>query len=414
MALSCEVVAVGTELLLGGVQDTNSAWMGARLAEAGIDSHFQTKVGDNHARIVSVLEVALSRSDAVICCGGLGPTHDDITREAIASAMGVELVRDPAMVAAIEAIFAGRGRPMAPSNGRQADRPMGAAFIPQRRGTAPGLICPVGDGVVYAVPGVPHEMREMVQRAIVPDLVARSGEEAIITSRVVRTWGMPESTLGEAVAPRVSALEGVVGAPTIALLASGMAGIKIRLTVKASSAAEAQARLDAEEAIVRGLLGEVVFGTDDETMESVVGDLLLKTGLHLGVAESLTGGLVGSRLTEVAGASRWFRGAIVSYDSEVKFGLLGVPEGPVVSAGAAAAMAEGAARVLGAGVGLGVTGVAGPDSQEGVAVGTVFCAVHLDGDTSVSRLNLPGDRQAVRKYATISLLDLLRRRLLAR
>jgi len=414
VALRCEVVAVGTELLLGQIVDTNSAWMGERLARAGIDSHYQTKVGDNHTRIVGALRAALARSDAVICCGGLGPTQDDITREAIASVMNVALERDEAMVAAIRAMFAARGRTMVESNARQADRPVGATFIEQRRGTAPGLICPVGHKVVYAVPGVPYEMEEMVERAIVPDLVARSGETAIIRSRVLKTWGLPESTLAEVVAPRFDAHEGTAGAPTIAFLASGIAGIKVRVTVKAGSADDAEVVLDNEEAALRALLGDVVFGVDDDTMESVVGDLLLGAGLTLGLAESLTGGLVGARLTDVGGASGWFRGSVVSYASEVKLRVLGVPEGPVVSEEAAAAMALGAARVLGADVGLSATGVAGPTEQESVAVGTVFCGIALDGATDVTRLQLPGDRERVRQYATIGVLDLLRRRLLTR
>jgi len=413
VALRCEVVAVGTELLLGQVVDTNSAWIGDRLAAAGIDSHFQTKVGDNPARIVEALRLALGRSDAVICCGGLGPTQDDITREAIATVMGVELVRDPAMVTEIERIFSGRGRGMAASNERQADKPVGATFIPQQRGTAPGLICPVDAKVIYAVPGVPHEMEEMMERAIIPDLMARSGETATIRSRVLRTWGVAESTLAEMVAPRFAALEGVAGAPTIAFLASGMAGIKVRVTVKAPSVAEADRRLAAEEAELRQLLGDIVFGVDDDSMESVIGSLLVERGLTLGLAESLTGGLIGARLTDVAGASAWFRGSIVSYASDVKRSVLGLPDGPVVSAEAAENMALGAARVLGADVGLGITGVAGPAEQEGMAVGTVFAALASDGSVEVAALHLPGDRDRIRQYSTISTLDLLRRRLLA-
>jgi len=410
----CEVVAVGTELLLGQIVDTNSAWMGDRLAEAGIDSHFQTKVGDNHTRIVLALRTALARSDAVICCGGLGPTQDDITREAIAEVMNVGLERDAEMVEAIRGLFDRRGRAMAESNARQADRPVGATFIPQTRGTAPGLICPVGHKVIYAVPGVPFEMQEMLERAVVPDLVARSGETATIRSRVLRTWGLAESTLAEVVGPRFEAHDGVAGAPTIAFLASGMAGIKVRVTVKAASEAEAVVRLDEEEAVLRELLGPIVFGIDDDTMESVVGALLLDAGLTLGVAESLTGGMLGARLTEVPGASAWFRGSVVAYASEVKFRLLGVPAGPVVSEAAAAAMAEGAARVLGSDVGVGVTGVAGPTEQDGQPVGTVFAGIHLDGHAQVVALHLPGDRERVRQYATISVLDQLRQRLVAR
>jgi nicotinamide-nucleotide amidase len=414
VTLRCEVVAVGTELLLGQIVDTNSSWIGEQLALAGIDSHFQTKVGDNLGRIVLALRTALARSDAVVVCGGLGPTQDDITREAIATVMNVPLERDPAMVESIRAMFVARGREMAENNARQADKPQGATFIHQTRGTAPGLICPVGHKVVYAVPGVPHEMEDMMVRAIIPDLQSRAGEAATIRSRVLRTWGLAESTLAEVVAPRFDTHEGVDGAPTIAFLASGMEGIKVRVTAKAATAADAERILDAEEAELRALLGEVVFGVDDDTMEIAVARLLEASGLSLGLAESLTGGLVGSRLTAVAGASAWFRGSIVSYASSVKFDVLGLPEGPVVSEAAARAMAEGAARVLAADVGLGITGVAGPTEQDGMPVGTVFLGLHLDGKSEAAHVRLPGDRERIRQFSAISLLDLLRRRLLER
>ena len=417
--MRCEVLAVGTELLLGQVVDTNSALIGDRLALAGIDSHYQTKVGDNPGRIVEALGIALGRSDAVIVCGGLGPTSDDITREAIARVLGVSLVRNAAMVERIRTMFEARGREMAASNARQADLPEGATFIPQERGTAPGLICPLGDEVVggagkvvYAIPGVPFEMTEMLERGVIPDLKRRSGSTSVILSRMVRTWGVPESTLGELVAGRVEALEGRSN-PTIAFLASGIEGIKIRVTAKGQSDAEATEMLDVEEAELRSVLGDLVFGTDDQSMERVVADLLLAQGRTVGVAESLTGGLVAARLAETEGASKWFRGSIVAYDSQVKHDLLEVPEGPVVTAEAARAMATGASRALEADVGLGVTGVAGPARQEDQPVGTVFRAVALDGRAESVEAHFPGDRQHIRQFATISLLDMLRRRLLA-
>ena len=408
--MRCEVVAVGTELLLGQIVDTNSAWIGEHLALIGVDSHFQTKVGDNQARIVLAIRSALARSDAVVVCGGLGPTQDDITRDAIAEVMNVPLVRDASMIETIRGFFGARGREMADSNMRQADLPEGATFIPQRRGTAPGLICPVGHKVVYAVPGVPHEMVEMMERAVLPDLKARSGEDAVILSRTLRTWGLAESTLAEMISSRVD----VQTNPTIAFLASGIEGIKVRLTAKAGDEASALELLAGEEQQVRALLGDIVFGVDEETMEDAVAALLKAQGLTLGVAESLTGGLVGSRLTASAGASDFFRGSVVAYDSSVKFDLLGVPSGPVVSEAAARAMAEGAAKVLGADIGIGVTGVAGPTEQEGQPVGTVVMAVTLDGDTQVVSVRLPGQRDQVRQFACISLLDFLRRRLQAR
>jgi nicotinamide-nucleotide amidase len=410
----CEVVAVGTELLLGQVIDTNGAFIGDQLALAGIDCHFHTKVGDNQARIASALRIALDRSDAVVLCGGLGPTSDDISREAIAEVLGVGLVRDPAMVERIRGLFEARKREMSDSNARQADLPEGATFIPQERGTAPGLICPVAEGeqVIYAVPGVPHEMKEMLARAVIPDLKRRSGSPAVILSRMIRTWGVGESTLGELVSGRVEALEGRSN-PTIAFLASGIEGIKIRITAKAETEDEATAMLDAEEAELRAILGDLVFGVDDQSMEKVVADLLIAQGRTVGVAESLTGGLVGARLAETEGASKWFRGSIVCYDSKVKFDLLGVPEGPVVSAEAAEAMARGACKALESNVGISVTGVAGPTTQDDQPVGTVFMAVAMDGGVESAEAHFPGDRQHIRMFSTNSLLDMLRRQLLA-
>src|SRR3954447_20433600 len=237
--MRCEIVAVGTELLLGQIVDTNSSWIGEQLALSGIDSLFQTKVGDNHARIVAALRIALERSDAVIVCGGLGPTQDDITREAIAEVMGVELELDEEVAARIEAMFSARGRRMAANNLRQAEVPVGASAIhdPQP-GTAPGLIAPVGDKVIYAVPGVPHEMMEIVSKAILPDLRRRSGETAAIVSRTLRTWGESESALGELLADRIRHLD-EIGNPTLAFLASGIEGLKVRITAKAADEATA-------------------------------------------------------------------------------------------------------------------------------------------------------------------------------
>jgi nicotinamide-nucleotide amidase len=405
-----EVVAVGTELLLGDVVDTNSAWIGRHLAEAGIDSHYQSRVGDNVERIVEVLRAALQRADAVVVCGGLGPTPDDVTRHALAMVMGVALVRDDAVLARIRELFERRGRPMSPSNELQAEVPGGGSVIEQRRGTAPGLICPVGSQVIYAVPGVPHEMTEMMERAVIPDLQARMGGRAAIVSRILHTWGMAESSLAERLAPRLEALDETEN-PTIAFLASGMEGVKVRITAKAGTTEEAAAILDAEEVSVRAILGASVFAVDGTPMEAVVGGLLQAGQLTLGVAESMTGGLIASRCTEVPGSSGWFRGGIVSYASEVKFDLLGVPEGPVVCEEAAIAMAEGARRVLGAGVGLSVTGVAGPEEQDGQPVGSVFVGLALEERSEAVRLRLAGDRTVIRQLAAVSALDLLRRRL---
>jgi nicotinamide-nucleotide amidase len=385
---------------------------------AGIDTHFQTKVGDNQGRIVETLQLALSRSDAVICCGGLGPTHDDLTRHAIAEVMGTRLVRDEAIVARITEIFASRGRYMAANNLQQADVPVGAWTIPQQPGTAPGLVCPVGDKVIYAVPGVPYEMKEMVLGTILGDLQDRAGVRAAIVSRTFRTWGQSESGLAEMLHGVIEELDGRAGrgepTATIAFLASGIEGIKVRVTAKAPTPDEANAMLDAEERVLRDLLGELIFGLDDETMESVVLDLCREAGVTLAVAESVTGGLIASRLSALPGASDVFRGGVVAYDPAVKHVVLGVPAGPVVTEEAAAAMARGAQRVLGAGAAIATSGVAGPSELEHVPVGTVCLAVAVGDHVVTQTVRLPGDRARVSQFAAISAADLLRRTLLAR
>ncbi|HEY3943293.1 MAG TPA: competence/damage-inducible protein A [Acidimicrobiales bacterium] len=420
-----EIVAIGTELLLGQIADTNSAWLGEQLAANGLSSHFHQAVGDNQQRIVDALRIALGRSDAVIVCGGLGPTHDDITRDAIAELMGVPLVRDEAVVARIASFFAQRGRTMSANNARQADVPVGASLI-EPVGTAPGLVCPVGSQVVYAVPGVPSEMAAMFTSGILPDLQARmtaAGEQGVIVSRVIRTWGASESGLAEALEGRIEELDARLAASegetvTVAFLASGIEGIKCRLTARAATRERAVALLDAEEAEARAViaerLGDIVFGLDDQNMERVVADLLIERGLSLGLAESLTGGMIASRLVDVEGASAWFRGSVVSYATDVKRTVLGVGDGPVVSERAAAEMATAARRLLGADVGLAITGVAGPTEQDGRSPGTVFVGLALPDAPAVAReLRVPGARNQVRSFAVISALDLLRRALLA-
>lgn len=421
--MRCDVVAIGTELLLGQIVDTNSAYIGEHLALNGIDSLVQVKVGDNLDRIVAVLRSVLADADAVIVCGGLGPTHDDLTREAIAEVMGVHLEHHEDVAEVIRSMFAARNRPMAANNLRQALVPAFAEIIPQTRGTAPGLICPVvlddlpdglieaADKVIYAVPGVPHEMKDMLERAVLPDLRRRAGQASAIVSRTLRTWGESESGLNERLDPVIDLLD-PVGNPTLAFLASGWEGIKVRLTAKADTAEAAALLLAPVEQRVRDIVGDQVFGTDDDTMESVVLQQLRARGWTLGLAESVTGGLVAGRITNVAGASEVFRGAIVSYASDVKFEVLGVDPGPVVSEAAALQMAEGARRLLGCDVALALTGVAGPAEQDGMPVGTL-CVGIVTPDASLSRtLRLGGVREQMRQMSVISSLDLLRRQLL--
>ncbi len=411
--MRCDVIAVGTELLLGQIVDTNSSWIGEQLAAHGISTHVQVKVGDNVERIIDQLRDRLAEADAVIMCGGLGPTHDDLTREAIAAVMGVPLDHDDEVAEVIIEMFSSRGRRMAANNLRQALVPRGATVIPQRRGTAPGLVCPVGDKVVYAVPGVPHEMHEMMTRAILPDLVRRSGRSSVIRSRVLRTWGESESGLNERLDAVIAELDQPgANKPTLAFLASGWEGIKVRLTAAAATPDEAAGILDHWESRVRGVVADIVFGVDDDTMESVVLKMLGEAGATLAVAESVTGGLVTGRLTNVPGASKVLRGGVVSYDSEVKFSVLDVTPGPVVSERAAIEMARGVRRHLGASVGLSLTGVAGPDEQDEMPVGTLFVGLVLaDGSEHVQQFRLPTTRDQMRQMSVITALNFLRQRL---
>ncbi|MFV1990738.1 MAG: competence/damage-inducible protein A [Acidimicrobiales bacterium] len=411
--MRCEVIAVGSELLLGQVIDTNSSWIGEQLAAHGINSHFQTKVGDNPERIAQSIELALSRSVAVIMCGGLGPTQDDITRDVIASVMGVELEMDEEIVARIEKLFADFGRSMPMNNLRQAEVPVGARTIEQMPGTAPGLVCELpGDKVIFAVPGVPREMKEMLLGTVLPELRRRAGETGTIKSRVLRTWGDSESGIAERLDKRIKELD-ELGNPTIAFLASGMEGLKVRITAKGATEAEVEQILADEEAVLRPLLADVIFGVDGDTMESVVLDILAERGQTLAVAESVTGGFIAKRLTDVPGASRVFRGGLVSYASDLKYDLLNVPEGPVVSEQAAIAMAEGARKLLGSDVAVATTGIAGPDEAEGQRPGTVFVGIATAKGSSGSQLGIRGSRELVREFAVIGTLSLLRRVLLA-
>jgi len=435
--MRCEVLAIGTELLLGQIVDSNSAWIGEQLAEHGIDSFEHRVVGDNQTRIVAAIRDLLTRdqpsgrerserggdqpsgrerserggADALIICGGLGPTQDDLTRDAIAELMGVPLVRDHDLAESIAAMFKVRLRDMPQNNLRQADIPEGGRAIPNPIGTAPGLLCTWNGKVVYAVPGVPYEMQLMIAEQVLPDLLARAGERSAIVSRSLKTWGTSESALAEMVAHRVDALE-AAGNPTIAFLARGIEGLIVRVTAKGATEAEARALVEGEERVLRHILGNLVFGVDEETMEHAVLTRLQARGWTLAAAESVTGGLISARIVNVPGASAVFKGSVVSYATDVKRDLLDVFAESVVSEEAVREMAQAVRRLLQSDVGIAVTGVAGPTEQDGRAVGTVCFGIALPGGiVEAVSVRLPGDRERIRQFATISLLNLLRQRL---
>ena len=406
--MRCEVVAIGTELLLGQIIDTNSSWIGERLAMHGIDSLFQTKVGDNHDRIVQTLRTALQRSESVICCGGLGPTQDDITRQAIAEVMGTELVFEPSIAKHIREMFESRGRTMPENNLSQAQVPRGANPIPDQPGTAPGLICPVGEKVIYAVPGVPYEMHQMMTTAILPDLVRRSGQKSIIKSRTLKTWGHSESRLAELLQDRISKLDSS-GNPTIAFLASGIEGLKVRITGKGPRDTDVDSLLYDEETRVRDILGDTIFGVDEDTMESVVLDLCKEKNLTLSLLEITSGGIASARLSAKDSTGAVYRGSLIPYAGELRESILGVPSTLLGTPEAAERLSLSIRDLFGTDIGLCTTsehdvGHPGPD-------GETFLGITDPGGTVVERVRLPGDKERARQFSVISLLNSLRLRL---
>ena len=410
--MRCEIVAVGTEILLGQIIDTNSAWIAERLAETGVDCHFQTVVGDNPERMLEVLASALERAEALIVTGGLGPTQDDLTREVVAELMGVELVRDMEIVERIQERFSSRGRPMPENNLKQADVPVGANAIAEMPGTAAGLICPMPEGkVIYLVPGVPTEMKQMLEGTVLQDLVSRSGEKSVISSRVLKTWGHSESGLAEDLAEEIERLNGD-GEVTLAFQASGIEGVKVRITAKAVNKEQSDSLLDHEENVLRELIGDHIFAVDHQTMESVVLDQLKAQSLTFATAESITGGMIGSRLTEIPGSSDSYIGSIVAYDADVKRSLLNVPKDiSVVSQEAVETMALGVCAVMGADVSVAVSGAAGPYPHEGQEPGTVWMATNVKGDVESFKVVFPFDRAQIRQFTVITVLNALRKRL---
>ncbi|HEX6230267.1 MAG TPA: competence/damage-inducible protein A [Actinomycetota bacterium] len=409
--MRAEVVGVGTELLLGQIANTNASWISERLAAIGVDVLHHQAVGDNVERIVQALRLAAARADVVVVTGGLGPTQDDVTRPALAAVAGVPLVRRPELEDAIRERFRIRGREMPDANLAQADVPRGGRYIPPERGTAPGLVVRVDGATVYALPGVPSEMREMLEGAVLPELAEAAGPAALVW-RTLRCFGLAESRIAELLEDLYLGSAN----PTVAYLAGG-GEVHVRLAAKAASAEEAQALLDPLERSVRGRLGDHLYGTGGDGLEVVVGRLLAERGLTLACAESLTGGGLGELITAVPGASAYFLGSAVTYSSQAKRSVLGVSastlEGPgPVSRECAAEMAAGARRVFGAGVAAALTGAAGPEPHAGAEPGQVWIALDAEGATHQHGFRWPFDRDLVRRVAEKAALDLLRRHLL--
>lgn len=414
---SAEIICVGTELLLGDILNSNAQFLAQQLAILGIPHYYQTVVGDNVERLKAAVAIARDRSRILIFTGGLGPTPDDLTTETLAAFFGQPLTERPEVIDDITHKFASRGRLMTPNNRKQALLPQGADVLPNRTGTAPGMIWEPEPGLILLTfPGVPSEMKQMWQETAAPFLRSRGLGQAIIHSRTLRFWGIGEATLADKVAPLFDLQN-----PTVAPYA-GQGEVRLRISAKTASEAEAIALIEPIEAQLRAIGGEDCYGADDDTLASVVGQLLLTQGHTLAVAESCTGGGLGHLLTAVSGSSRYFWGGVIAYDNQVKQSLLGVNPDDLARAGAvseavAQQMAIGVRSRLGTTWGLSITGVAGPDGgTPDKPVGLVYLGLAGPTDQAETFRYLFGEsrgRDMVRWLSACTALDRLRRKLLA-
>jgi nicotinamide-nucleotide amidase len=400
------LVAVGDELLAGVIVNTNAAMIGEMFQAVGVPIVWSICVGDEEDVIVDAIARAAKDADVVIVTGGLGPTQDDKSREAIARLLGTDLVRDESIVEDIRARFRAFGRDMPASNAKQADIPRGAAAIENPWGTAPGIRAELEGAVIYAIPGVPGEARRMLTERIIPEL----GGGATIRARVLKCVGLPESELADRFHELATAAN-----PRMAFLPGG-GEIRLRFVATAQSADDCEALLDAAEATVRERAGEFVYGVDNDTLEQVVGRLLASKGLTIATAESCTAGMLAARIANVPGASQYLVGGVVTYASKTKTSELGVPAELVAEQGAVSeevtrAMALGCRKRFGCDLALAITCAAGPEPQDGVHPGQMYLALAGPDDVvDVRGVRVPGDRDQVRQFATTFALSLLRNR----
>lgn len=407
--MKAEIISTGTELLLGQITDTNSPYLASELPLLGIDLYWITQVGDNRSRIVEALRRAWGRSDIIITTGGLGPTEGDLTREAIAELLGEEMRVNPELEQWLRGMFRMIGFDMPERNIKQANLIPSARAIPNSRGTAPGWWVERERKIIVAMPGPPGEMQQMWETEIKPKLKQKLGGEVII-SRTIKTIGITEAKVDEMVSPFLSSTN-----PTLALYAKPD-GIQLRLTAKAPHRAEAEHMIAQAEEQLRKILGQAIWGFDEDTLESMVGAMLRERRMSLATMESCTGGLLASTITDVPGSSDYFKGGLVAYSSQMKiaFGVDAelLAQKGTVDPEVAAAMARAARLRLEADIGIGITGVAGPAEVEGKPVGTVHIAIDAEGKRSSLSIQLPPRRQEVKRRAVYSALFKLRQLLL--
>ena len=410
MTHTAELIAVGTELLLGNIANTDAQMLSQGLSALGINVYYHTVVGDNPQRLKAAVEVAKGRADIIITTGGLGPTCDDLTKNVLAECFGKKLVYDEASAQRIKDYFQRLhpGGTMTENNLQQAYLPEGCTIFSNDWGTAPGCAFE-GDGVrVIMLPGPPNECTPMFEHRAVPYL--RALADGVIASRTLKIFGMGESAVEAKLRDRMNALTN----PTLAPYAK-TGEVELRITAKAATVEEARALIVPVEQEVRGMFGPLVYGADVASMEEVVLGLLKEKGLTLGTAESCTGGLAAKRMTDLPGSSAVFKGGVVSYTNEVKAGVLGVPQAMLdefgaVSAQVARAMAQGARKVLGCDLAVSLTGVAGPDPDDrGNPVGLIYAALDTPEGTRVRELHLINGRARIRTVAATNAFDMVRR-----
>jgi nicotinamide-nucleotide amidase len=407
--MNAEIIAVGSELLTPRRVDTNSLFLTDRLNELGVEVVTKCVIGDDRGRLADAVRRAVSRSEIVILCGGLGPTEDDLTRDSVADALDRKLVYHPEIAGALEQRFAQMNRRMAEVNKRQALIVEGAEILPNDRGTAPGQWIEESGARVLLLPGPPHELKAMFERQCAPRL-ARIVPRQVIRTLVLRVAGMPESDLDQLIAPVYKKYEN----PATTILAAA-GDIQIHLRARCSSETEAAALLAEVAGPIELLLGDRIYSRNGTSLEEVVGALLRERHATLSVAESCTGGMLGERITSVPGSSEYFLGGFITYTARMKMESLGVPEQILEECGAvsqetAEAMAQGARLRTGSTYALAITGVAGPDSGgEKAPVGTVYIGLADAAGCRVTHRQFIGDRARIRSFAAQMALDILRR-----
>ena len=409
--MKCEIIAVGTELLLGNIVNTNAQYLSQKMADLGIDVFYQISVGDNMQRLSETIKTSLERSDIIVTCGGLGPTADDMTKEGVSEALGLKLLPDNASIKKIEGMFKLMNRPMTENNIKQGYIPEGATILENDNGTAPGVIVEKEGKIVIMLPGPPRELHPMFENKVLPYL--RTKVNSVIRSRMLRVIGIGESTIEDMLKEIFKNQTN----PTIAPYAKE-GEVHLRITAKRDTAEEADRLIAEMEKRVKSILGENIYGYDEESLEEAVLKLLQEKKMTLSLAESCSGGLIANRLTDIPGASASFMGGIVSYSNNAKIDILGVKEDTInkygaVSSQTAEEMAIGTKKINKTDIGVSVTGIAGPEGgSEQKPVGLCYIGIAIGDTVKVHKMNFNGNRKKIKWSTSNMALDLLRRELL--